>query len=42
MMAANGLTTGSTHWFQVAYATTDGRQSPLSAAASKTTWSGLN
>ena len=32
MTAANGLKTNSTHWFQVAYATTDGRQSPLSAA----------
>ncbi len=42
MMAANGLTAGSTHWFQVAYATTDGRQSPLSAATTNSTWSGLN
>ncbi len=42
MTAANGLTTNSTHWFQVAYTTTAGRQSPLSAATTNSTWSGLN
>ena len=42
MTAANGLTAGSTHLFQVAYMTTDGRRSPLSPAASGTTWSGIN
>jgi hypothetical protein len=42
MTASNGLTAGSTHWFQVAYTTTGGRQSPLSAAATNSTWSGLN
>jgi hypothetical protein len=41
MTAANGLTAGSTHGFQVAY-TTGGRQSPLSPSASGTTWSGLS
>lgn len=42
MTAANGLTTSSTHSFQLTYVTTDGR-SPvaLSPAASGTTWSGL-
>ena len=30
MTAANGLTAGSTHSFQVDYVTTDGRQSPIS------------
>ena len=42
MTAANGLAAGSTHSFQVAYATTDGRQSALSPSASGTTWSGAN
>jgi hypothetical protein len=42
MSAANGLTASSTHSFQVAYVTADGRQSPLSPSASGTTWSGLN
>ncbi len=42
MTAANGLTTTSTHSFQVAYTIAGGRQSPLSASASGTTWSGLN
>jgi len=42
MGPANGLTNSSTHAFQVAYETTDGRQSPVSAAASGTTWSGLS
>jgi hypothetical protein len=39
MTAANGLTANSTHWFQVAYTTTGGRQSPLSPAATNATWS---
>jgi len=42
MTAANGLTAGSTHSFQVDYVTTDGRRSPISPAASGTTWSGAN
>jgi hypothetical protein len=42
MGPANGLTTNRTHAFQVAYLTRDGRQSPVSPAASGTTWSGLN
>jgi hypothetical protein len=42
MTAANGLTTNSTHSFQVDYVTTDGRRAPLSPSASGTTWSGLN
>jgi hypothetical protein len=42
MTAANGLTTNSTHYFQVAYTTTAGCQSPLSAATTNSTWSGLN
>jgi len=42
MKAANGLTTNSTHFFQVDYTTTDGRRSPISPSASGTTWSGLN
>ncbi len=42
MTAANGLAASSTHSFQVDYATTDGRQSPLSPSASGTTWSGAN
>jgi len=42
MTAANGLTTNSTHSFQVDYVTTDGRRSPLSPSASGTTWSGAN
>ena len=36
------LTVSSTHWFQVAYTTTSGRQSPLSAAATNSTWGGLS
>lgn len=40
MTAANGLTTNSTHSFQVSYMRTDGRVSPLSPSASGTTWSG--
>jgi hypothetical protein len=42
MTAANGLAASSTHSFQVSYATTDGRQAPLSPPASGTTWSGIN
>jgi hypothetical protein len=42
MTAANGLTAGSTHWFQVAYTRSDGRQSPLSAATTNSTWSGYS
>jgi hypothetical protein len=42
MTAANGLTTNSTHSFQVDYVTTDLRRAPLSPSVSGTTWSGLN
>jgi hypothetical protein len=42
MTAANGLTTNSTHTFQLGYVTTAGNQSPLSPSTSGTTWSGLN
>lgn len=42
MKAINGLTTNSTHSFQVDYTTTDGRRSPISPSASGTTWSGLS
>jgi hypothetical protein len=42
MTASNNLTAGSTHSFQVAYTTTGGGQSPLSAATTNSTWSGLN
>jgi hypothetical protein len=42
MTAANGLTASSTHYFQLKYATTDGRLSPISPSASGTTWSGAN
>ena len=38
MTADNGLTAGSTHSFQVAYTTTDGIQSPLSAATTNSAW----
>ena len=34
----NDYNPGSTHTFQLAYVLTDGRQSPLSAVASGTTW----
>jgi hypothetical protein len=37
-----GLTKSSTYSFQIAYVTADGRQSPLSAAVSATTWGGLS
>jgi hypothetical protein len=42
MTAANGLTTNATHSFKLDYVKTDGARSPLSPAASGTTWSGLN
>lgn len=42
MTAANGLAAGSTHWFQVAYTTTSGRRSPLSAATTNSTWLGFS
>jgi hypothetical protein len=42
MTAANGLTAGSTHSFQVDYVTTAGARSPLSPPATGATWSGLN
>ncbi|MGD0251199.1 MAG: hypothetical protein ABSC01_00705 [Verrucomicrobiota bacterium] len=40
MTAANGLTTNSTHSFQLDYVTTDERRSPISPSAAGTTWSG--
>lgn len=42
MTAANGLTTNATHAFQLDYVTSQGLRSPLSPAATGTTWSGLN
>ena len=42
MTAANGLTAGSTHSFQVDYVTTSGRRSPPSASTTATAWSGNN
>ncbi len=42
MTAVNGLTTNSTHSFQVDYVTTAGTRSPLSPSVSGSTWSGLN
>ncbi len=42
MTAAHGLTTNTTKYFQVAYVTSSGRRSPLSATNSGTTWKGLN
>jgi hypothetical protein len=42
MTAANGLTTNSTHSFQVDYVLNNGKRSPISPSASGTTWSGLN
>ncbi|MGA2246811.1 MAG: hypothetical protein ABSH48_17605 [Verrucomicrobiota bacterium] len=42
MTAANGLTASSTHSFALDYVTTDGRRSPLSPAASGTTWGGIS
>ena len=40
MTVANGLTDSSTNSFQVDYVTTSGRRSPMSPAASGTTWTG--
>jgi len=42
MTSAYGLSTNNTHYFQLKYATTDGRISPMSPSASGTTWSGAN
>jgi hypothetical protein len=42
MGAINGLTTSSTHSFQVDYVTGDDRRSPISPAASGATWSGAS
>jgi hypothetical protein len=42
MTAANGLLANTSNSFQVLYATTDGRRSPLSPPASGKTWSGMN
>jgi len=42
MTTLNGLKTNSMHWFQVAYSTLNGRQSPLSADTTNSTWSGLS
>ena len=42
MTPLDGLTTNSTHSFQVDYVTTDNHRSPLSPAASGTTWGGQN
>jgi hypothetical protein len=42
MTAADGLTANSTRSFQVAYLMADGQRSPLSPAASATTWGGYS
>lgn len=42
MTAANGLTTNSTHSFQLDYVKPGGARSPLSAATTASTWSGVN
>jgi hypothetical protein len=42
MSVVHGLTTNSTHTFQVGYVLNDGRHSPVSAAAQGRTWSGLS
>ena len=42
MTAANGLTASSTHSFQLTAVGSDGSQTPLSPAATATTWSGNN
>jgi hypothetical protein len=42
MTATNGLAASSTHSFQVDYVLTSGQHSPLSPAASGTTWQGYN
>jgi hypothetical protein len=41
MTAANGLTTNSTHSFQLKYVTTGGKLSPISPSTGGTTWSGV-
>lgn len=41
MTAADGLAANSTHSFSLDYVTTDGRTSPISAATSGQTWTGL-
>jgi hypothetical protein len=41
MTAVNGLTTNSTHSFQLTYVKPDGHESPRSAPTSATTWSGV-
>ena len=42
MTAENGLSTNSTHSFQVDYVRMDGRVSPMSPSSSGTTWGGGN
>jgi hypothetical protein len=42
MTAANGLAANTTHSFQVDFVTTTSRRSPLSPAASATTWMGYS
>jgi hypothetical protein len=42
MTVSNGLAASSTHSFQLEYVTTNGMISPISPAASGTTWSGGN
>ena len=42
MTSGNGLTANSTHSFQVCYATSSGRRSPLSSTTTATTWNGNN
>lgn len=42
MWLMTGATVNSTHSFQIDYVTTSGRRSPLSAAASATTWMGYS
>jgi hypothetical protein len=42
MTASNGLSPGSTHSFQLEYVTTNGFISPVSPAATGTTWGGVN
>ncbi|HEV2693741.1 MAG TPA: hypothetical protein VG347_12690 [Verrucomicrobiae bacterium] len=42
MTATDGLTTKSSHSFQLDYVLTDGRRAPISPANTGTTWSGLN
>lgn len=42
MTATNGLSTNSTHSFQVTYVLADGRRAPLSAPTSATTYKGQN